>query len=248
LLQHAHNPVDWYAWGPVAFEKARKREKADLPVYRLLDLPLVPRDGARSRSRSEQIAAILNKYFVPIKVDREERPDVDRIYMAYVQATTGGGGCAYVGMAHAGLEAFRGGNLFSAGEPLWARRIPDAARAHRPIMAYRSRENSAIQPRGAGALAAGDGGGAFSTLAPSALESGFLQFRRSFDSKLGGFGQAPKLPRRPVTHNFRPCGFYAAYAPGGGVVDMVLANSLRAMAKWRDRHDQFGRRISSLLR
>ena len=81
LLQHTDNPVDWYPWGTEAFARAKRGGQADLPLDRLLDLPLVPRHGARvlrDRARSRRL---LNRDFVSIKVDREERPDVDDIYM-----------------------------------------------------------------------------------------------------------------------------------------------------------------------
>ena len=76
-----------FPWGDEAFARAGGAQ-ADLPVDRLLDLPLVPRDGARV-VRERAVAAVLNEQFVSIKVDREERPDVDRVYMTFVQATTG---------------------------------------------------------------------------------------------------------------------------------------------------------------
>ena len=81
LLQHAHNPVDWYPWGPEAIEEARREQKPDLPLHRLLGLPLVPRHGARESFENEGDRAIMNEHFVAIKVDREERPDLDEIYM-----------------------------------------------------------------------------------------------------------------------------------------------------------------------
>ena len=91
LLQHAHNPVDWYPWGPEAFEKARAEDKL---IFLSIGYSTCHWCHVMEREsfENEEIAAALNQYFVPIKVDREERPDVDRIYMAFVQATTGGGG------------------------------------------------------------------------------------------------------------------------------------------------------------
>ena len=91
LLQHAHNPVDWYAWGPEAFEKARAENK---PIFLSIGYSTCHWCHVMEREsfENDQIAALLNRDYVAIKVDREERPDVDRIYMAFVQATTGGGG------------------------------------------------------------------------------------------------------------------------------------------------------------
>ena len=75
-------------WGEEAFAKARRGEQTHFPQHRLFHLPLVPCDGARI-VRDEAVAKFLNEHFVSIKVDREERPDVDKIYMTFVQATTG---------------------------------------------------------------------------------------------------------------------------------------------------------------
>ncbi|HMC60213.1 MAG TPA: thioredoxin domain-containing protein, partial [Candidatus Solibacter sp.] len=91
LLQHAHNPVDWYAWGPEAFEKARAENK---PIFLSIGYSTCHWCHVMEREsfENDQIAEVLNREYVAIKVDREERPDVDRIYMTFVQATTGGGG------------------------------------------------------------------------------------------------------------------------------------------------------------
>ena len=110
LLQHAHNPVDWYPWGEEAFAKARGKQ-TDFSLDRLFDLPLVPCHGARI-VREATHAEIINRDFVNIKVDREERPDVDRVYMTFVQATTGGGGWPMSVWLTPDLEPFVGGTYF----------------------------------------------------------------------------------------------------------------------------------------
>ena len=91
LQQHAHNPVDWYPWSEEAFDKARREDK---PIFLSVGYSTCHWCHVMERESFEsgEIARILNRSFVPIKVDREERPDVDRIYMTYVQATTGSGG------------------------------------------------------------------------------------------------------------------------------------------------------------
>ena len=91
LLQHADNPVDWWPWGDEAFAAARERDVPGPALGRVLGLPLVPRDGARV-VRGRPTAALMNEHFVAIKVDREERPDVDAVYMTATQAMTGQGG------------------------------------------------------------------------------------------------------------------------------------------------------------
>src|SRR6266581_219403 len=91
LLQHAHNPVDWYPWGEEAFAKARQENK---PIFLSVGYSTCHwcHVMAHESFESDEVAAIMNREFVNIKVDREERPDVDRVYMTFVQATTGGGG------------------------------------------------------------------------------------------------------------------------------------------------------------
>ena len=91
LLQHAHNPVDWHEWGEEAFAKA---EREDKPVFLSIGYSACHwcHVMAHESFESDEVAAVLNEHFVSIKVDREERPDIDEIYMAYTQSTTGGGG------------------------------------------------------------------------------------------------------------------------------------------------------------
>ncbi|KAG8231034.1 hypothetical protein J437_LFUL010812 [Ladona fulva] len=91
LLQHAENPVEWYPWGDEAFEKARKEDKL---IFLSVGYSTCHWCHVMERESFEnhEIAKVMNKHFVNIKVDREERPDVDKMYMTFVQATTGSGG------------------------------------------------------------------------------------------------------------------------------------------------------------
>src|SRR6202140_3857049 len=91
LLQHAHNPVDWYAWGPEAFEKARMENK---PIFLSIGYSTCHWCHVMEREsfENQNIAALMNKNFVCIKLDREERPEIDKIYMTAVQAISGQGG------------------------------------------------------------------------------------------------------------------------------------------------------------
>ena len=111
LLQHAHNPVDWYPWGEEAFEKARAEDK---PIFLSIGYSTCHWCHVMEREsfESEALAAILNRWFVPVKVDREERPDVDRIYMTFVQASTGGGGWPMSVFLTPELKPFFGGTYF----------------------------------------------------------------------------------------------------------------------------------------
>ena len=91
LLQHAHNPVDWLPWGEAAFERARAEDK---PIFLSIGYSTCHWCHVMEREsfESEDVAALMNEHFINIKVDREERPDIDRVYMTFVQATTGSGG------------------------------------------------------------------------------------------------------------------------------------------------------------
>src|SRR6184192_488271 len=111
LLQHAHNPVDWYPWGEEAFEKARREDK---PVFLSIGYSSCHWCHVMEREsfESEEVAALLNERFVSIKVDREERPDIDDVYMTFVQATTGSGGWPMSVWLTPGLKPFYGGTYF----------------------------------------------------------------------------------------------------------------------------------------
>src|SRR5215469_13906487 len=111
LLQHAHNPVDWYAWGPEAFEKARAENK---PIFLSIGYSTCHWCHVMEREsfENEKIAELLNRDYVAIKVDREERPDIDRIYMTFVQATTGSGGWPMSVWLTPELKPFFGGTYF----------------------------------------------------------------------------------------------------------------------------------------
>ena len=111
LRQHQHNPVDWHAWGEEAFAKARLENKPIFPQHRLLDLPLVPRHGT-GIFENTAVADFLNRYFVSIKVDREERPDVDKIYMTAMQVMGQGGGWPLNVFLAPDLKPFYGGTYF----------------------------------------------------------------------------------------------------------------------------------------
>jgi uncharacterized protein YyaL (SSP411 family) len=111
LLQHAHNPVNWLPWGEAAFEKARSENK---PVFLSVGYSSCHWCHVMEREsfENESIASLINRHFVPVKVDREERPDVDRVYMTYVQAATGGGGWPMSVWLTPDLKPFLGGTYF----------------------------------------------------------------------------------------------------------------------------------------
>lgn len=189
----------------------------------------------RESFENKDTAALLNRDFVAIKVDREERPDIDRIYMSYVQAATGSGGWPMSVWLTPELQPFIGGTYYPpenkygrAGFPLMLERIAKAWKEERERI-VESSASVVEQLREQTEL-----GGA-GLPEPEALERGFLHFRRTYDSRLGGFGPAPKFPR-PVVLNF----LLRYYASTGNeeALEMVL-ETLRAMAKG-GMHDQLG--------
>jgi len=238
LLQHAHNPVDWYPWGPEAFEKARSEDK---PIFLSIGYSTCHWCHVMEREsfENDQIAALLNREFVPIKVDREERPDVDRIYMTFVQATTGGGGWPMSVWLTPDLKPFFGGTYFPP-ENRWGHpgfgsvltQLASAWKSQREQISDSAREIIEQLQKTVTVAPAHAGG---SLIDAAMLDSGFYYFRRIFDTRLGGFGEAPKFPR-PSVHNFLVR--YYARTSNREALDMVLL-TLREMAKG-GMHDQLG--------
>ena len=199
LLQHAHNPVDWYPWGPEAFEKAKKEDK---PIFLSVGYSTCHWCHVMERESFENdaIAEFLNENFVSIKVDREERPDVDKIYMAYVQAVTGSGGWPMSVWLTPDWKPFYGGTYFPPfskfGRPgfLDVLRGIDSAWKERRAQLVESADKAIQQMREQGAPEAPG------ALEPSEemLRKGFVWFERAYDDRLGGFGGAPKFPRPSV--------------------------------------------------
>jgi uncharacterized protein YyaL (SSP411 family) len=201
LLQHAHNPVDWFPWGEEAFSKARAEDK---PIFLSAGYSTCHWCHVMEREsfEDEQAAAILNRHFVSIKLDREERPDVDRVYMLFVQATTGGGGWPLSVWLTPDLKPFFGGTYFPPdsryGRPGFAALLEQIAAAWRT----RREELATSGERVLAALARNTQ--AASTSAPpdeQSLERAYFHYRRLFDPRHGGFGEAPKFPR-PTVFNF----------------------------------------------
>ncbi|MEE9231050.1 MAG: thioredoxin domain-containing protein [Acidobacteriota bacterium] len=236
LLQHADNPVDWYAWGDEAFKKAREES---LPIFLSIGYSTCHwcHVMAHESFENEEIAAILNQHFVSIKVDREERPDIDRVYMAFVQATTGSGGWPMSVFLTPDLKPFYGGTYFPPdsryGRPGFGdllQRIADSWRTQREQLIQSSNQviealrKDAVPEQGSGSL-------------PDAvaLTRGYEMFAAQYDERLGGFGSAPKFPR-PSIHNFLLR--FHARTDSRAALDMTL-HTLRAMAAG-GMHDHLG--------
>src|SRR5438477_640103 len=201
LLQHAHNPVDWYPWGEEAFAKARSENK---PIFLSIGYSTCHwcHVMAHESFENEDVAAFMNREFVNIKVDREERPDVDRVYMTFVQATTGGGGWPMSVWLTPDLKPFLGGTYFPPedryGQPAFQKVLERIATAwkqdHDKLVEQGSKIVEALRQSQSTGTVEGE-------LDGSILDAAYQQLDRSFDPKEGGFGSAPKFPR-PVTLNF----------------------------------------------
>ena len=239
LLQHSHNPVDWYPWGEEAFEKARRENK---PIFLSVGYSTCHwcHVMAHESFENEQIAGVMNREFVNIKVDREERPDVDRVYMTFVQATTGGGGWPMSVWLTPDLKPFVGGTYFPPeeryGQPAFKSVLERIATAwkenHDKIVEQGGKIVEALRESQSATTAEGKVDAAI-------LDAAYRQLDRSYDSKEGGFGNAPKFPR-PATFNFLTR-FYARDPNGESgkhALEMALF-TLRKMAAG-GMHDHIG--------
>ncbi|MDF1799760.1 MAG: thioredoxin domain-containing protein [Planctomycetota bacterium] len=193
LLQHAHNPVDWMPWGPEALELAKS---TDRPIFLSIGYSACHWCHVMEKEsfEDERIAALMNEHFVCIKVDREERPDLDELYMGAVQAMTGSGGWPMSVFLTPALEPFYGGTYF-----------PPTARFGRPgfddvlttMNRYWNEERDTLLGQATKLVehlelaARGEG---TATLAPDILERSLADLRERYDPTWGGFGAAPKFP------------------------------------------------------
>ncbi|MET0253771.1 MAG: thioredoxin domain-containing protein [Terrimicrobiaceae bacterium] len=203
LLQHKDNPVDWRPWGEEAFAEAKDLNK---PVFLSIGYSTCHwcHVMAHESFENPEIARLMNENFVNIKVDREERPDVDRLYMAFVQATTGGGGWPMSVWLTPEGRPFYGGTYFPpdnrygrAGFPNILGQITRLWREDRErVEDEAARVMEALAQAGRGAEEAN-----YSSRDETPLLRGFESFSSSFDAEHGGFGGAPKFPR-PSVFNF----------------------------------------------
>jgi hypothetical protein len=195
LLQHAYNPVDWYPWGDEAFAKARQENKL---IFLSIGYSTCfwCHQMERQVFENEELAALMNKNFISIKVDREERPDVDRVYMSALQAMTGGGGWPMSMFLTPDLKPFYGATFIP---PEQFRRLsdkiqevwqtnPESIRQPGQQLAEFLKRQTIVEADGA-------------KLEKALLTKGFDQFRQTYDPQYAGFGKGSKFPR-PVAFNF----------------------------------------------
>ena len=194
LLQHAYNPVDWYPWGPEALAKARGEGK---PILLSIGYSACHWCHVLSHEsfENEDTARLMNENFVNIKVDREERPDLDQIYMSAVQMMTRHGGWPLTVFLTPDLVPFFGGTYFPPedrhGMPAFSRVLAGVADAYRerPDDVEQTAQEMLIELRHMGEARASN-----EMLETSLLDDAFQRIARGYDSRYGGFGSAPKFP------------------------------------------------------
>src|SRR5438309_878271 len=203
LLQHAHNPMDWSPWGPEAFAAAHKKDK---PILVSIGYSTCHWCHVMERESYEDpdVAALMNQSLVNIKVDREERPDVDKIYMTAVTALTGSGGWPLNVFLTSDLKPFFGGTYFPPetkwGHPGWGEVVRQIGESwknpeeRRKMLDAGDHLTEALRQYVTASRAPIEGKAEW-------LDSAFHAFNDSYDSTYGGFSPAPKFPM-PVNQYF----------------------------------------------
>ncbi|MBM3675988.1 MAG: thioredoxin domain-containing protein [Actinobacteria bacterium] len=230
LRQHADNPVDWYSWGAEAFVEARRR---DVPI--LLSVGYSSCHWchvmAHESFEDDEIAAVMNGAFVNVKVDREERPDVDAIYMEAVQALTGRGGWPMTVFLTPDGRPFYGGTYFPPtdrpGAPGFVRVMEVVAGAWANKRVQVTEQADKLREVIEGNTLHGQvGAGSDGPLLAEVLEHAYASLRERFDARFGGFGGAPKFPPA-MALDF----LLSAYVRGGSPETLeMITTTLDAMA------------------
>ncbi|HSQ79146.1 MAG TPA: thioredoxin domain-containing protein [Candidatus Bathyarchaeia archaeon] len=227
LRQHAQDPVDWYPWGEEAFERARREDK---PIFLSIGYSACHwcHVMARESFADEEAARLLNDGFVAVKVDREERPDLDQHYMTVCQSLTGSGGWPLTIMMTPDRRPFFAGTYYPLsrrfGHPGLLDLLPligEAWRTKRPEVLRSALEVAAAAERGPARLKGRRG----EALSPATLDEAFRELAADFDRTRGGFGRAPKFP---IAHHI---GFLLRYwqRTGKGEALGMAGKTLKAM-------------------
>ena len=229
LLQHAHDPVDWYPWGPEAFDRARREDK---PVFLSVGYSTCHWCHVMEQESfaDEETARLLNAEFIAVKVDREERPDLDQHYMAVCQSLTGTGGWPLTILMTPDRQPFFAGTYYPKsrrwGRPGLLEILPvigETWRTKRPEILRSAVEVSAAIERGAMKLRRRRG----DRLTAATLDEVFRELSADFDRARGGFGGAPKFP---IAH---PISFLLRYwqRTGNGEALGMAGKTLKAMRR-----------------
>jgi uncharacterized protein YyaL (SSP411 family) len=213
LLQHADNPVDWYPWSAEALDRAREEDK---PIFLSIGYSACHwcHVMAHESFQSGPIARLLNEHFIPIKVDREERPELDQLYMEAVQMMTGSGGWPLSVFLTPSLQPFFGGTYWP---PQSRGRVPGFDQVLRAVAdAWKNRREEALEQAEKltqmlrDVRLSGDSPAPAAEPGPELLHNAEMVLARSFDSHFGGFGSAPKFPHpldlRLLLRNWRRTG------------------------------------------
>ncbi len=206
LQKHAANPVDWYPWGPEAFEKARKEDK---PIFLSIGYSTCHWCNVMEEEsfNDPEVAALMNEAFVSIKVDREERPDIDSVYMSASMLITGSGGWPLTILMTPEKKPFFAGTyipktarfgrtgmmeFIPSIKDVWENRREDVMRSTQSILAAMASANSAVTAGKADGPGPAEHGK--DELGKKELEATYEELKARFDADEGGFGQAPKFP------------------------------------------------------
>jgi uncharacterized protein YyaL (SSP411 family) len=236
LLQHAHNPVDWYPWGEDAFAKARAEDK---PVFLSIGYSACHWCHVMEREsfEDEEVARLLNENFVAIKVDREERPDIDSIYMQAVQMMTGHGGWPMSMFLTPDARPFYGGTYFPPadrhGLPGFKRVLQQLAETYRMRRADVETAGDEVRRAIAASLQTTRAKGAIER---EALDRAAARILENYDPVNGGFGSAPKFPPSMTLD------FLMQHSTSGGgdeAFDDAIVHTLTSMAHG-GMYDQIG--------
>jgi uncharacterized protein len=236
LLMHAHNPVDWYPWGQEAFDLGKRENK---PIFLSVGYSTCHWCHVMERESftNPEIARIMNENFVNIKVDREERPDVDKVYMTFVQATTGSGGWPMSVFLTPDLKPFFGGTYWPPvdryGRPGFSTVLERVAEAWKKDPARIEQSAADVVEQLEKSVNAPSPEKA--DITDAILNRAYQQIKSGYDPAHGGFGGAPKFPR-PVVFNFLLR--YHARTGDQAALQMTL-NTLHAMAEGGI-HDHLG--------
>jgi uncharacterized protein len=234
LQLHARNPVDWYPWGEEAFARAKAEDK---PVFLSIGYSTCYWCHVMEREvfSNAEIAALMNEHFISIKVDREERPDIDQVYMAATQILTGSGGWPNSLFLTPDGKPFYAGTYFPPedrggrpGFPRVLRGLGSAWSEDRPKLLATAEQVADRMERGLASGAGSQPGAAppRNPLGGSALGEAVMQLGRSFDPEQGGFGRGAKFPRPAALELL----LVAAERQRGGVAESMLTRTLDAMA------------------
>ncbi|HED64334.1 MAG TPA: thioredoxin domain-containing protein [Planctomycetes bacterium] len=227
LLQHARNPVDWYPWGEEAFRAAREQDK---PIFLSIGYSTCHWCHVMEKESFEDddVAALLNAGFICIKVDREERPDLDHVFMSVTQALTGSGGWPMTVVMTPDQEPFLAGTYFPKtgrfGRPGMMELLPKITQAWRQDRTniLKSAKDVSNWMKNIGTGNPGE------DLGPEVLDLAYQRFAARFDATFGGFGSEP--PKFPVPHNLLFLMRYSQRAAQPHALEMAL-ETLRAMRR-----------------